>query len=94
MSGCVFTGFSQTGVDSVINNYKEGINQNPTMNDYQDLNNSNTSPDHDLNIDGTSPALNPYSEIKPNKEDSVILFKKGGSLINTDTITPYPIKYP
>jgi hypothetical protein len=93
ISGSVFTGFSQTG-DSVNNNYKEGINQNPTMNDIQNNNNSNPNAEYDFNRVKPSPGLNPPSDFKLNKEDSVAMFNKGGSLINTDTIVPYPIKNP
>ena len=94
LMGSVFTSFSQTGVDSVNNNYKEGLNQNPTMNDNQNLNISNPNPDNDFNSDRISPDLNPSSDFKLNKEDSVTMFKKGGSLIDTDTISTFPIKNP
>jgi hypothetical protein len=93
--GTFFTAFSQTGVDSVNNNNNKGINQNPTMNDNQNINNSNQSPTYDYNKDNTSPGQNSPSDYKLNKEDSVNLYKKGGTLINTDsTSSTYPVNTP
>jgi hypothetical protein len=95
LSGAVFTAFGQSRLDTVNNNYKKGINQNPVMNDNQDknLNNSNQSPAYNYNQDITSPGQN-SSDIKLNKEDSVTLYKKGGTLINTDSSSQYPVNGP
>jgi hypothetical protein len=92
--GTFFTAFSQTGVDTVNNNYKKGVNQNPSMNDNQNINNSNQSPTYDYNQDRTSPGQNSSSDYKIDKEDSVTLYKKGGTLINTDSTSKYPINGP
>lgn len=92
--GTVFTVFSQTEVDSVNDNYQEGVNQNPTMNDNQNINNSNQSPTYDYNKDQTSPGVNAPSDYRLNKEDSVTLYKKGGTLINTDSTSQYPVNGP
>jgi hypothetical protein len=95
LTGTVFTVFGQSGPDTVNNNYKKGINQNPGMNDNQDknINNSNQSPAYDYNKDITSPGQN-SSDFKLNKEDSVTLYKKGGTLINTDSFSQYPVNGP
>jgi hypothetical protein len=97
LSGTVFTAFSQSGLDTVNNNYKKGINQNPGMNDNLDknMNNSNQTPAYNFNRDITSPGQNSSSDIKLNKEDSVTLYKKGGTLINTDSSSlKYPVNGP
>jgi hypothetical protein len=89
-----YSAFSQKGVDTV-DTYNKGINQNPSMNDNQNINNnqnnSNQSPTYDYNMDKTSPGQNAPSDYKLNKEDSVTLYKKGGTLINTDSSSS---KYP
>lgn len=95
LSATFLTAYSQSG-DTVKNNYKNEINQNPTMNDNQDknINNLNQSPTNDYNRDKTSPGVNPSSDYQLNKEDSVTLYKKGGTLINTDSSLQYPVYGP
>ncbi len=96
LAGTVLSAYSQIGTDTVNNNYKKGINQNPTMNDNQDknINNSNQNPAYQYNKDVTSPGQNSSSDYKLNKEDSVTLYQKGGTLINTDSSSQYPVNGP
>lgn len=91
MLGSMFTAFGQSG-DTVNSNYKNGLNQNPTMNDNhnlnqdQDINKSSQSPSYgNSTMDRTSPGQNTGSDYKLNKEDSVTLYKKSGTMINTDS---------
>jgi len=94
MLGSVFTALSQTGVDSV-KNYNNDVNQNPTMdNDNQNINNPNQRSFNEFDKDVISSGENSFFDYQLNKEDSVTLFKKGGALINTDTMSTYPINGP
>ncbi len=90
-----FSAFSQVG--DTIDGYKEGVNQNPSMNEDQwnnnNQNNPNESPTYDNNMDRTSPGLNSPTDNELNLEDSVTLYKKGGTLINTDSTSQYPDRH-
>jgi hypothetical protein len=94
LSGTFFTAFGQTGVDTVNNNYNKDINQNPSMNDNQNINNPGQSPANEYDKDITSPGENSDSDYKIDKEDSITLYKKGGALINTDSTSEYPLDVP
>jgi hypothetical protein len=96
--GSFVAAFSQQGVDTASNKFNKGVNQNPALNDQninnQNINNSNQNRTLDYNRDLSSPGQNAPSDLELNKEDSISLYKKGGSLINTDSTTKYPVNNP
>jgi len=95
LSGSVLTAFGQNETDSVQNNYKNGVNQNPSMNEIPDISKPEGQPEYDNNGDNQAPQINlPPADLKLKDEDSLTMFKKGGALINTDTFPEYPVENP